>query len=51
METHRIEDSQAGQAMAEYAIVLGVIMLAVAALFTALSGAVATTLQSVAAGL
>ena len=51
MVTDWIECSQAGQATSEYAIMLGVILFAVAALFTALSGVLGTTLQSIAAGL
>ena len=51
MGIDRIDESQTGQAMAEYAIVLGVILLAVVALFTLLSGAIATALQSVTARL
>ncbi len=51
MGTPWIDGSQAGQATSEYAITLGVILFAVAALFTALSGVLGTTLQSVAAGL
>ena len=51
MGTDRIQWSQAGQATSEYAIVLGVILFALAALFTALSGALGTTIQSVASGL
>ena len=40
---------QAGQTMAEYAFVLGIIILAVVVAFTALSGGISRAIQNVAA--
>ena len=48
MEMYRHQRCEDGQAASEYAIVLTVILMAVAALFLVLSGAVAGAIEAVA---
>lgn len=46
-ESMQFDPRQSGQTMAEYAVVLGVITIAVVATLTLLSGTISTVLQNV----
>jgi|1186.fasta_scaffold1128427_2 Flp pilus assembly pilin Flp len=46
---HRVRAGEDGQTMAEYAVILGVLGLAISLAITALSGAIATALNNVTA--